>query len=123
MRHILIILVILTLFALPCDCLFRSAAARAPTQALADPAWCDQDGDGFCFEPFGPDCDDSDPRTYPGAEERDDLKDNNRSGFGDEPPVGFRREGTVRSRPGTKDGKRCGLPIFFRSSSVSYPNA
>jgi len=59
----------------------------------ADPTWCDQDSDGFCPKPHGTDCDDSDSLTYPGAEERPDLKDNNCNGFGDEPPVGFTREG------------------------------
>jgi len=61
--------------------------------AAADPPWCDLDGDGFCFVFFGLDCDDNDPQTYPGAEERADLKDNNCSGFEDEPPLGFDRVG------------------------------
>jgi hypothetical protein len=57
-----------------------------------DPAWFDNDGDGFCFVPFGTDCDDTDSNSYPGAEEVADLKDNNCSGFEDEPPLGFNRE-------------------------------
>jgi len=59
----------------------------------ADPAWCDLDGDGHCFIPFGADCDDSDPDTNPDVEELPDLKDNNCSGFEDEPPLGLKREG------------------------------
>jgi len=49
----------------------------------------DADGDGYAADV---DCDDQDPITYPGAEELADLKDNNCSGFGDEPPYGFSRE-------------------------------
>jgi hypothetical protein len=66
----------------------------APSGALepAPDAWCDRDRDGFCAKPFGPDCDDKDPLTCPGIEERADLKDNNCNGFADEPPVGFARE-------------------------------
>jgi len=55
--------------------------------------WCDVDEDSFCFIPFGADCDDNDSLTYPGAAELADLKDNNCTGFGDEPPVGFTRQG------------------------------
>ncbi|MFQ6057707.1 MAG: PQQ-binding-like beta-propeller repeat protein [Anaerolineae bacterium] len=64
--------------------------------ALTTAAWCD---DGFCFQSFGTDCDDNDPLTYPGAEERADLKDNNCNGFEDKPPVGFTREGYAAGPP------------------------
>jgi hypothetical protein len=68
---------------------FSTSASQGRSQL--DPSWCDQDGDGFCPFPFQ-DCDDHDPLTYPGAEERADLKDNNCNGFGDEPPLGFTRQ-------------------------------
>jgi len=67
-----------------------SHSITASSAVLED--WCDADEDGFCAIPFGTDCDDHDPLTYPGATERTDLKDNNCSGFGDEPPVGFTRQ-------------------------------
>ena len=69
-----------------------TAGAFPSVVTAADPEWCDSDLDGFCFIPFGADCDDADPQTYPGAEEQADLKDNNCSGFEDEPPLGFIRE-------------------------------
>jgi len=86
---------------LPDSLLLRPTAARLPASArhglsaLASTIqeWCDHDHDGFCFHPFGPDCDGNDPLTYPGAEEQADLKDDNCNGFGDEPPVGFVRQG------------------------------
>ena len=73
------------------SCRANTANLRAVT--MADPPWCDEDQDGFCYQPFGLDCDDGNPNTHPGAIERPDLKDNDCDGFGDEPPVGFVREG------------------------------
>jgi hypothetical protein len=71
----------------------RMLIAGPPSAALASTPWCDADGDGLCPWPLGQDCDDADPLTYPGAQERPDLKDNDCDGFGDEPPVGFTRQG------------------------------
>ena len=67
------------------------AAAAVLPSLLADPPWCDLDGDGFCYIPFGADCDDGNAAVNPGAEELANLQDDNCSGFADEPPVGLTR--------------------------------
>ncbi len=59
---------------------------------------CDVDGDGYT-EPAG-DCDDNDPLTYPGADERADIKDNNCNGFADEPPRGLTLAGDATALQG-----------------------
>ena len=91
--YTLAIALALAFTALSCGFLIRPIAARPPISPYADPAWCDEDGDGFCPTPVWSDCDDSDPLIHPGAEEQADFIDNNCNGFGDESPIGFTREG------------------------------
>jgi hypothetical protein len=78
--------------ALSCGSANRLTAPPGLASAPADPAWCDQDGDGFCPEPIWSDCNDNDPLIHPGAEEQADFVDSNCNGFGDEPPIGFKRQ-------------------------------
>jgi hypothetical protein len=89
---ILSITLALVFTALSCGYLIRPTAAHSPVSHHADPAWCDEDGDGFCPTPIWSDCNDNDPLIYPGAEEQADFIDSNCNGFGDEPPIGFTRE-------------------------------
>jgi len=98
MKSIFFSLLILVLFWILAQLPVGAQQAFDPT---ADPAWCDLDEDGFCFWPFGQDCDDNDSQTYPGADERPDLKDNNCSGFEDEPPLGFKRLGYTMGGAGS----------------------
>jgi len=56
------------LTVLACGNSTRPTAASAPTFPSADPAWCDEDGDGFCPTPIWSDCNDDDPLIHPGAE-------------------------------------------------------
>jgi hypothetical protein len=92
-RFVLIIFIILVVIAVPPVSNWLVAMAEDPYVPALDPPWCDGDSDGYCVIPFGLDCDDANPNTNPGSEERADLKDNNCSGFEDEPPLGFVRQG------------------------------
>ena len=79
------------------------ACPDTPRGARVDATGCPQDGDGdgHCRAPFGAACDDGDANVHPGAAERPDLADDDCDGFGDEPPVGFEREGQTMQGAGS----------------------
>jgi hypothetical protein len=65
-------------------------SGRDGVRVCIDPGFCrDADGDGWGTGPGcrGPDCDDGDPGTFPGAPERCDGNDNNCDGVVDDAPA------------------------------------
>jgi len=58
--------------------LLAASCSESPSPEACLESCCDADGDGYGRGPdcLGPDCDDGDPATFPGAPERCDAKDN-----------------------------------------------